>query len=313
MGQYWRLVNIDSRVSMYLGKLGEGIWAVELQKYLLPGVLDPLRPLEEILNNPRDPLRSRHDQHQSPLLSILDNDVLRHIFDCLSCTDDTATGVAAACFALTCQLCFEAGYSVLQKHQEATHSWAGNRLIIAGDYQKPSDLPNGLQVDQSWCLPGETIYRASEYFFNRHYALNMLVFKFLLDSSRSMSNRNLATKWICMFDMKGRSEMACPTLRNLCKREYAREDVLKRSQEEGDHERQFKGLSIGDLAAFRICWSSDDSVSMLAPGISRGPWAGDRFDIVDFEHADLQGWKDVSEELVEEVAEIYAAEWGRAS
>lgn len=151
MGQYWRLVNLDRHAVRAIGKLGSGIWGVNLHNHLLPGVMDPLLPLDQILRNQSRHSPQRDDQKQSRLLTVLPRGVLLHIFDTLGRgVDDIDSRVAVACLSLTCQLCFEIGYSVLKTLQKATHSWAGERLVIAGHSQSPDDLPPSLENDPYW-------------------------------------------------------------------------------------------------------------------------------------------------------------------
>ncbi|KAF9012040.1 hypothetical protein BDQ17DRAFT_1345320 [Cyathus striatus] len=64
----------------------------------------------------------------------------------------------------------------------------------------------------------------------------------------------------------------------------------------------------------RICWSSDDSVSMAmpygVPHIVRGIWAGDRFDVVRVDNVEAfvegEEWVDVTGELKKHVETIFA-------
>jgi hypothetical protein len=58
----------------------------------------------------------------------------------------------------------------------------------------------------------------------------------------------------------------------------------------------------------RICWPSEPSYSNRILDIHRGKWAGHRFDIVSQEihetEAGVQGWRDVSAEIVKEAQEF---------
>ncbi|KAF8077585.1 hypothetical protein FPV67DRAFT_1614578 [Lyophyllum atratum] len=53
------------------------------------------------------------------------------------------------CFVLTCQRYFEIGRPILEARSEEilTYSWAGNRLICAGDYAMIDDLPEGMLTE----------------------------------------------------------------------------------------------------------------------------------------------------------------------
>ncbi|KFY81994.1 hypothetical protein V500_10915 [Pseudogymnoascus sp. VKM F-4518 (FW-2643)] len=78
-----------------------------------------------------------------------------------------------------------------------------------------------------------------------------------------------------------------------------------------------KGIGFGEVVMSRTCWSSSDCISMSYDGqIHRGVWAGHRFDITtrgrhDESTKDEEAeWKDVSEEVVAEIAAIWGSEYG---
>ncbi|KAF9012077.1 hypothetical protein BDQ17DRAFT_1420471 [Cyathus striatus] len=77
----------------------------------------------------------------------------------------------------------------------------------------------------------------------------------------------------------------------------------------------YKGkLHIWPNALARICWSSDESANMAMPDgvpeITRGLWAGNRFDIVSLDDAEEfvqgDGWEDVTERLKRDVEAVFA-------
>ncbi|EJD54143.1 hypothetical protein AURDEDRAFT_180472 [Auricularia subglabra TFB-10046 SS5] len=311
MGQDWRLYNIDGRYSEDLCKLGAGIWSVYLHKYLAPDASGHMISLDELRDKlaATHPLPRFHEQKQSPLLVDLPVDVVRHIFDCFGDPTDMLANIDAALFALTCQFCYQIGYGVLKRRQAAFPSWAGQRLIITGDYCRSDYLPPGFD-----CLPDEEIdsYEdaypplkdaVSEHIVTRR--LRAARYNILESQEAEMVERH---QWKAMFSQTG-PQMRNPTLRNLSKREYARGEVLEAAQQGKDRDRGFGALRIGDLAVFRICWSSDRYTNMSSVSILPGKWAGDRFDIVDFAPTKLPEWKDVSESLVQEVAQIYTEDW----
>lgn len=102
-------------------------------------------------------------------------------------------------------------------------------------------------------------------------------------------------------------------LRNLSRRQFVRSDSLAVIGTD-----RFCGLGRALLA--RICWSTDPSCAMSYDGdITRGVWAGDRFDIVrlselgdTLEEVNNSGWKDVTKEVREEMIEIWKSEYGDA-
>jgi len=92
-------------------------------------------------------------------------------------------------------------------------------------------------------------------------------------------------------------------LRNLTEHSYVRGKALKPL-----------GLDFGEVVITHICWSSDPSCSMPndGDGITRGIWAGHRFDIVTPDMVDMKDgasakieWRDVSEEVVEKLRKVF--------
>ncbi|KAG5635142.1 hypothetical protein H0H81_012293 [Sphagnurus paluster] len=105
-------------------------------------------------------------------------------------------------------------------------------------------------------------------------------------------------------------------LRNLTKKEYVRGDAIERVRREPDARAQrLDNLSFNHILAARFTWSSDPSLSMSYEGpLHRGVWAGHRFDVVEIGclyngQESLDGWKDVSEEVIAEVREIAKADF----
>ncbi|KAK0484289.1 hypothetical protein EDD18DRAFT_706952 [Armillaria luteobubalina] len=82
-------------------------------------------------------------------------------------------------------------------------------------------------------------------------------------------------------------------LRNLTKHVYVRRDVVV---EELANE-QYRG-DIGTVLLTNICWSDDSSCAM-GLDLSRGGWAGDRFDVVPLSSVEEdEEWEDVTEDQV---------------
>ena len=105
-------------------------------------------------------------------------------------------------------------------------------------------------------------------------------------------------------------------LRNLSKHEYVREEAIKvNSMERVGNSRTIGEIGLGQVVLSRICWSTDDSCAMrYDEDIHRGVWAGNRFDITMIDQVTLvdegKEWKDVSNEVAEEMREIWASEYG---
>ncbi len=103
-------------------------------------------------------------------------------------------------------------------------------------------------------------------------------------------------------------------LRNLTTKEYIRGEAVA-LKPEYIHGPDIDILGFGDIIMSRICWSTSPSASMnYEGGITRGTWAGHCFDITTFaRHSDETkgvSWKDVSEEVMREIACIWESEYG---
>lgn len=104
-------------------------------------------------------------------------------------------------------------------------------------------------------------------------------------------------------------------LRNLSRREYvhgkAIQELRERNYLDDSHwvTNNLDSFGFGDLIAFRSFWSQTDMSSPFAWDWDRGIWAGHRFDIVleqDLKKAmENEQWKDVSEEAIAEVMEVF--------
>ncbi|KAK3938090.1 hypothetical protein QBC46DRAFT_365724 [Diplogelasinospora grovesii] len=103
-------------------------------------------------------------------------------------------------------------------------------------------------------------------------------------------------------------------LRNLTMREFVRSEAIALKP------RYIRGpdilvLSFGEVVLSRICWSTSSSVGINdTTNISRGVWAGHRFDITTLARHEGEtsgaGWSDVSDEVAREIASIWKSEYG---
>ena len=83
---------------------------------------------------------------------------------------------------------------------------------------------------------------------------------------------------------------------------------------------RFDSVGLGHVVLSRICWSPDRSVWIRYGGgiqVHRGVWAGDRFDITSADALEEKAangqrveWKDVTEEVLEEMGQIWTRELG---
>ncbi|RFU74581.1 f-box domain containing [Trichoderma arundinaceum] len=118
--------------------------------------------------------------------------------------------------------------------------------------------------------------------------------------------------------MHARSSAAFPEdepwiLRNLTTKEFVRSEAIALKPEfiRGPN---IEALGFGEVLLARICWSSTPSPSFPTTNICRGVWAGHRFDITtaSSHRCETKGveWKDVSEEAVGDVANVWSCLMG---
>jgi hypothetical protein len=176
-------------------------------------------------------------------------------------------------------------------------SWAGDRLICAGNhsFDLPLDLLTSTEYAAVRSLPlvrggGRGGVPEGDLFL---YACDKYKRTYGIPGAHARAYFPADRAWV---------------LRNLTKREYVRAEALALYPDEC--EGPFVGVpgvrpGLGEAIMSRIAWSSDFSDECYyGEGITRGVWAGDRFDIravgtVDLESDDEleEPWKDVSTEV----------------
>ncbi|EER44449.1 conserved hypothetical protein [Histoplasma capsulatum var. duboisii H88] len=100
-------------------------------------------------------------------------------------------------------------------------------------------------------------------------------------------------------------------LRNLTTHEFVRPSAIALDQ------RYIRGpfikiLGYGEVILSKICWSTNDFTSVAGDPLNQGPWAGHALDIVPASYLDddKNPWKDISDEVSREIAEIWRSEYG---
>ncbi|KAG5635144.1 hypothetical protein H0H81_012295 [Sphagnurus paluster] len=243
--------------------------------------------------------------------------------------------------AVTCQRCYEISRRHLEwwVQQLLVVSWAGDRLICLGDYAEMDDLPPGMLTDEEReYLLGSCATRDPQ------KKLKTLQLRHPDSALRQMrirdSNQRRYRDWenylrlfvpregltgyrdgealtnlvttIDRLTLYTRDLGWYPThvMRNLTTKEYVRGDAIESVRNDPDVPRGLKYLSFNHILAARFTWSSDPSLAMRYEGsLHRGVWAGHRFDVVEIGSVfngqeSLEGWKDVSEEVIGEVRDI---------
>lgn len=100
-------------------------------------------------------------------------------------------------------------------------------------------------------------------------------------------------------------------LRNLTTHEFVRSDALAgNSEQNGPY---FEDIGFEHIILSRICWSSSSRDAEFDDrSINRGIWAGHRFEIttLDFHQRSILSsvpWKDISEDVVEDIIQLWRA------
>lgn len=96
-------------------------------------------------------------------------------------------------------------------------------------------------------------------------------------------------------------------LRNRSKKVYIRSDTFA-------VEGRDRMWGFGRALVFRISWSTDPNCAMDYEGLTRGVWAGDRFDIVKLATSQADEgsaeWTDVTQEVKDEIIAIAKSHCG---
>lgn len=211
--------------------------------------------------------------------------------------------------------------------------WAGERIICLGDYARNDDYPDAVQlVIQSWkkamdaALSGkestdskkrypdfrthmlgtcrqvdgkDDIVAITDYYNLRHIEVS------LTPADKAKCSKLLAgLKTINKFPSE-RESVLC----NISKRVFVRGDAIKDlhnycQERTNPRDRSpYYGISFAQAMLSQMCWSSDPTCAMALSDsdcerLTRGPWAGDRLEIVT-RGILLQRleWRDVTEEV----------------
>ncbi|EIW75259.1 hypothetical protein CONPUDRAFT_169644 [Coniophora puteana RWD-64-598 SS2] len=307
MGQYWMFLNLDRHEQVGgLGKLGEFFGDGSTNRSIATR-LCRLRPLPKIPRIQPSEVESTNIEFPKRGLLALPNEILLHIADVVRSSTDLV------CFAATCHrfwyLCSPAIETAMK-----TVSWAGCRIIGLGDYMQNDDLPAGMLTDAEQAAlgglkPDEDGERPSLYNHARENYPDAIVSS-SFSRVRNAYLRPLEKRGIKGAPMAAIERMCTPVeptvLRNLSKKLYVSAAAIDALNKEISQ--KFDGewaYTLGDALVGRICWSSDPSCSMPenCDDITRGPWAGDAFDMTSMEifqkEADFSQWVDAKDEVCE--------------
>ena len=161
-------------------------------------------------------------------------------------------------------------------------SWAGDRIILLGDYAEtwPAGkiLPTDFELNSNIHSPLD--------FYNMSTSISTRFFNYDWQLEEPYPPNHI---WI---------------LRNLTKKIYIRSNGIPTARDDKtltyDEHQGFAGIpGLTHVLFSRIAWSDDSSISMGYrdhAGLCRGAWAGDRFDVRIFEDVEpeliREGWVD---------------------
>ncbi|KAI0404659.1 hypothetical protein F4802DRAFT_615313 [Xylaria palmicola] len=210
--------------------------------------------------------------------------------------------------------------------------WAGMNVVCVGRDVKPDDYPPGLFSDEELEEYPEDGTAWTEPFTLEHFIYPSV--STIEERQFKLSDVGLLLRGSCVDrpvsedpayhhmrpHFRVKSETYLPTdeqwiLRNLTAKQIVRADAIALSP---DYIRgpDIRVLGFGEVVLLRVCWSTSSCVSMrdTTGSISRGPWAGHRFDITTLSRHEAgtrrEGWTDVSEEVAGEIAGIWEGEYG---
>ncbi|KAJ6572448.1 hypothetical protein DFH09DRAFT_982187 [Mycena vulgaris] len=321
MGQAWQVVNLDTRETQGgCGEMQQFMFrSAVAEEIILRLMRPPTSPLFLAAHETKVRMTVPLPPTNTCSIMALPTELISHIFACINTHGEL---IEAVSLALACQRLWDIGRAHMQTLLQAVwaaQSWAGGRIICVGDSVDQGDLPDGpltpqeirdFSVSPNADAPYMSLaaYKYAEWPEERtiHDILAADVTKYLSFSERRTLNALISTD---AWDDAWRDERAPYALRNLSRKVYVTETDLRALL--GPYRARTTGL--GELLMSRICWSSTGAWRVPHPGIHRGVWAGDRFDVVPEtwalelkEHEDGEGatWADAAGEVVAEYEAI---------
>ncbi|TFY70225.1 hypothetical protein EVG20_g2775 [Dentipellis fragilis] len=281
MGQYWCLINLDKRQSMFLGKLGGNFSCSFVSRSVTLGRIPPVRLLPYLEHPPGSPSPNKVTGIDS-----LSNETVDEVFENLP------NFVECLRLALTSRRYWNLARRHIRRNIELhlQHlSWAGDRVVCLGDYADVNDYPPALQNAEDF--RGVNLYHLAREEFRYPpdlgtcgtlggYVLHHELGKCLWGTKGGlMVARPILVDCVTEEDV----EMCALVLRNLSKHEYVRYDALLPLDSLASDKWGCQ-VDLALAAQSQICWSSDPSIAMCYEGgLHRGAWAGDRLDIAPVE------------------------------
>jgi hypothetical protein len=175
------------------------------------------------------------------------------------------------------------------RNAERVGSWAGDRIICVGYSIRPGDYPNGVLTEEELEVAKEKdLYTIAREDFDSIPWISPI---FLESQSEALAHDKV---WV---------------LRNLSKHQFVRVNAFNTAPENihGPMVAE-RRRSLGEVLLSQVMWSTkgETGLKRSVSGLTRGVWAGDRFDIQTFDTIqDDVAWEDVSDNLAQRVREIW--------
>lgn len=228
--------------------------------------------------------------------------------------------------SLTNRYFWAVGLAHIEEHIIASLAqWAGEKIICVSDKSDPRDFPPDI-------LSPKEAEEVKE--LNKVYDLNSSSIRNTYKKIGGPSLSQRLQKWFLNHEVSrymgsaDRAEIMMGLkpeilefypgdrrwiLRNLTTREYVRGDVIA-LKEEFIHGPQIEVFGFAEVLISRISWSPQPEKIGGGNNITRGKWAGHRFDITPLawlkEKYSKETWKDVSNEVLREIDLILGGQMG---
>ncbi|KAJ5691991.1 hypothetical protein N7462_001414 [Penicillium macrosclerotiorum] len=265
-----------------------------------------------------------HDRNireaRNPDFTSLSSDLHHKIFSNLDTIEDVLR------LSLANKYFWAVGLAHIEDHiVESLAPWAGERIICVSDQTDPSDYPSDIldPAEQDDIRELNKVYHLESFSIRNTYkkigapSLSQELQRWFLDyeAKHHMSQTDRAE---IMMGLKPEILEFYPRdqrwiLRNLTTKEYVRGEVIA-LKEEFIHGPQIDVIGFSEILISRISWSSQPERVGWSENITKGKWAGHRFDITPLslheERSKNEVWEDVSDEILREIDLIIGGEHG---
>ncbi|KAJ5377972.1 uncharacterized protein N7496_005381 [Penicillium cataractarum] len=248
------------------------------------------------------------------------SEIHHRIFSLLDVVEDVLR------FSLTNRYFWAVGLAHIEEHIIASLApWAGEKIICVSDKSDPHDFPPNLltPTEAEEVKELNKLYDFNSFSIRNTYKkiggppLSQKLQIWFLDyeAGHYMGTANRAE---IMMGLKPEILEFYPRdqrwiLRNLTTREYVRGEVIA-LKEEFIHGPQIEVFGFAEVLISRISWSTQPEKIGGGNNITRGKWAGHRFDITPLawlqEKHGKEPWRDVSNEILREIDLILGGRMG---